>query len=493
MFNGIVGTPCCLVAAIAHGTGRNYHGFSLVRKVRARPAGEFIAVRRRVNQHDVAILNGIAFGVGSSRFTPDEVVADGVDGGLPIGGQGDIPHRACGDENAAVLGHIQRINARDVPAQEGVARAGGDVNGKAVALDVVGERVGRIVLAAVQLVGNGVLHGLPAGVQRHRVLDNVRIEGNAVGFTAILRAEPAQEFVVVPLGIFGNSLDRQANMLQSHGVGLLLHAVVQLVGENGVLLPTGIEGHAAGEHIFRGIHRLAGEIGGEIPAEEIVANVVGQNDLQSGVAQLLGCVGEPSELIFVTGEDRFGIDDLYRFAVDLLIVPFGNVARLSLGAAKVHSYIRAPVGIQNDVVLQLLCEVVDLALTFGIVIPTRKGQTTDIGIGRPRDGGILFHFCNIIDIQITIIIQEECLIVAHALQNDLDIVRWHGEGDRVVFRGVRQPRRLGSEGQPLVAFLQAGEEGDCIACDDGRHLRRIMGGNSPIINTILVGDRQLMG
>ena len=111
MFNGIVGTPGCLVAAIAHGTGRNYHSFGLVRKVRARPAGEFIAVRSGVNQHDVAILNGIAFGVGSSRFTANEVVADGVDGGLPIGGQGDIPHRACGDENAAVLGHIQRINA----------------------------------------------------------------------------------------------------------------------------------------------------------------------------------------------------------------------------------------------------------------------------------------------------------------------------------------------------------------------------------------------
>ena len=125
---------------------------------------------------------------------------------------------------------IQRINTCHIPACEVIARAGGGIKSQVVVFDVVEFGVTGGILAAVHHVGDGVFHRLPACIQRHGALGNVRIEDNVVGLVAVRRAEPAQEFIVLALGIFGNMLYRQTNIFKGHFVGILLLAVVQLVG-----------------------------------------------------------------------------------------------------------------------------------------------------------------------------------------------------------------------------------------------------------------------
>ena len=490
--DGIGGKPGGGVLALAHGTRGDRHRHGLSVKPRARPAGEFIAVRRGVEEHDLLAFDGVFFRVGPGGFTADEIVADVVDNRLPLGLQGDFAHRAGGDVDAAIGVAVQRINARDIKAAEVIARAGGGEKGQSIALDVVGGGVAGGIFAAAQLVGDGVIHRLPERVQRHGALDNIRIERNAVDFTAVRRTEPAEEFVVLPLGILGNFFKRQANMFQGHGVGLFLLAVVQLVGQNGDLLPAGVEGHTPCQLVFRRLHRLRiREVGCEIPAQEIVAVVVGQNDFQRGVAQLPGGVGEFGEIALIAGEHKFGIDNLYLLAVDLLIPAAGNIARRALRAAEVHGDIHPPVGIQGDIAGHLPGEVEGGALAGGIVVPARKGQSLDIGIGGPGDGFILLHSDVAVGAKVAVVIQEVRLIVVHALQGDRYIVGRHGEGDGVAIGGVLQPLRLGGEAQTIIAGQQLGGEGDLFAGRHGGQIGKFVAHDLPGVNALPVvhGDR----
>ena len=400
----------------------------------------------------------------------NEFIADGIDDALPVGGQGDVAGVTRGDADHAV----DDLNARRRPAEEGIALAGGIANDDLAALNAVEVGVGRIVLAAVQLVGDDVIHGLPSRIQRHAALDNIRIEVDVAGRAGVLRAEPAEELIVLALRRFGDVLHRHAHVFHGHGIGLFLLAVVQLVGQNGNLIPAGIEGHAAGEDVARRIHGIAREVGGEIPAGEIVSVIVGQLVIQRGIAQLMHGVGVAGVFGLVAGEDR--------------AVAVGH--RLALRTAEIHGDIHAPVGIQGDIVVDLLREVIGLALAGLVVVPARKGQAADVGIGRLLDGFALLHIDALVHVQLAIVVHEVHLIAAHAMEGDLHVVERHGEAKLVAVGGVVQSLGLGGEAHADIALLQLDGESDLVAGHDGGHILGIVAQDLPIVDAIRHFDGQ---
>ena len=472
IIDGNFGSPVGLVGAVAGGAGRNHNVQGRLRQTRAGPAKECMAVRNGVAQHDVRALDGIFFRRGLNQLAATKFAADGVDGGFPGGSQGYSAGGASGDAGNA----IGDLGARRRPAKERISLAGGFAKDNLAALNVVEVGIGRVVLAAVQLVGDDEVHRLPSRVQRHAALGKIRIDVDIAIHADFLRAEPAEELVVLALRRFGDICQRHTHVFHGHMVGCILLAIVQLIGQNGDPLPAGIEGHAPGKHVFRGIHRLAREVRGEIPAEEIIAVIVGQNVFQSGFAQLVRGVGVTGIFTLVAGEDQ--------------AVVVG--CRLSLRAAEIHGNVHTPVGIQGDIVGNLLREVERFALAGGVVVPARKGQAFDGRIGRLHDGTALQHICAVIGAQLYIVVHEVRLVAAHAAEGNFDIVERHGEGDGVVVHGVLQARRLRGQAQALVALLQFGREGDRVASHDGVHLGRIMRLNTPAIDAFFAGDRELM-
>ena len=488
------GQPGGRVFAVAVGSRGDGHGKGLALQPRARPAGEFIAVGGGVAQHNVRVLDGVAGRVGFGGFAADERVADGVHGGRPLGGQGDFTHGARGDVHVAVAVRLQRVDAGDVPAREVIARAGGIVQQEPVALNAMRRGVAGSVLAAAQLVVDGVRHGRPARVQGHGALDNVGfIQLHTVGLAALGGAVPAGEVVMLALRILRDNLQRHARVFQVDGVGIHFLAVVRLIGQDGDAAPACVEGHAAGQHIRRGIHRLAGEVGRGVPAQELVAVIVGHGVFQRGVAHPVRGVGVAGVLGLVAGEDGGGLCDGHDIAVDFLRATAGHILRLTLRAHEVHGDVHAPVGVEGDVAVHLPGEVEGLALAGGVVIPAGEGHPLDVGIVRLTDRLALVHIVNAVGAQGAVVVQEVHLVAAHALQGDLHIAVGHGKADPVAVDGVLQAPGLGGDGHVPVAVLHLRVKGDGIAGGDGGHLRHLMGGNGPGVNALAVGNGELVG
>ena len=275
---------------------------------------------------------------------------------------------------------------------------------------------------------------------------------------------------MLPLGILRNMLYRHAHMLHGHVVGIFLLAIVQLIGQHSNLLPAGVERHAAGELIFRRVHRIAGEVGGEIPAHEIKAIVFGQPVFQRGIAKLMGGIGKAPVFLVVAGEDGLG-NTVF------------DVPRLPLRAAKVHSDIHTPVGIQRDIAGHLPGKVVGFPLAGGIIVPAREGQALNIGIGGLLNGAALHHIEALVSAKLFVVIQEVRLVGAYATEGDLNIIGRHGERNRASVRGVFQSRGLGSQAKALIAIFQLGREGDSGAGCDGSQLGSIVAHAAPGIDT----------
>ena len=225
-------------------------------------------------------------------------------------------------------------------------------------------------------------------------------------------------------------------MLQRHRIRFTLIAIVQLISQNSDPLPAGIEGHTAGEHIFCRIYRTAGEVRGEIPAHEVIAVIVRQNVFQRGLSYLMGSISVTFVFRFIAGENLGGIDNFHFFTVNFLRPSSGDVGRPSLRSAKIYRDIHSPIGVQGDITVDLLREVIRLALTGCVVIPACKGQTFDIRIRRPRDGAAFLRIRTAVGTKVAVVILEIRLIAAHTMENNLYIMRRHGEGDFVSIRGV---------------------------------------------------------
>ena len=157
-FRGIGGEPGGCVFTISCGTLGDRHVDGLAVQSRARPAGELIAVRRGVTQYNIIALNGVTCGIGFRCFTADEVVVNLIFNNVPYRSQGDFAGNASGYVNTAVLIPFQRLNARHLPAAEVIALTGGRIQGKSAALNVMGDRVFRMVCAIfAQHIGDGII------------------------------------------------------------------------------------------------------------------------------------------------------------------------------------------------------------------------------------------------------------------------------------------------------------------------------------------------
>ena len=233
-------------------------------------------------------------------------------------------------------------------------------------------------------------------------------------------------------------LQRHTHVFHSHVIGHFLLAVVQLVSQNSDLLPAGIKGHAAGEHVAGRIHGLAREIRGGIPPGEIIAVIAGQSVFQSSLAHPVGGVGVTGIFGLIAGEDRFRIDDLHGFTFDYRIPVTGDIGCTASRTAKVHSDIHPPVGVQGDIAADFLRKVKGFALTVCIVIPACKGQAADIRIGRLQDGAAFLCIHTLVGAKLTVVVQEIHLVAAHAMKDNLYIVGRHGKCNLIFVKGILQ-------------------------------------------------------
>ena len=473
VIGGGVGAPDGLVAAVADGTGGDHQVGGGLGQLRARPAEEGVARAGGIAQRDGVAVHGVRGRDGLRHGALSGVDAEGIGDDLPVRGQGDVTGVARGDADCAVHG----VDALRRPAEEAIAPAGGLGDGDGVALDGVGCGIGRGVLAAVQLIADGVRQRLPACVQRRAVRGDELIQPDVALRGGAGRAEPAEELIVLALRILGDVLQGRTHVLQVYVVGHILHAVVQLIGDHGDLAPAGVEGHAAGQHVLRRIHALAGEVRIQIPAGEHVASVARQLVVQRGLTQLMGGVGIAGVLALIAREDQAVVIGLRR----------------ALRAAQVHGDVDAPVGVQHHVAGQQLREVEGRAGAGGVVIPAREGQAVHSGIGGRRNGHVLVHVDVLVHAQIVVVIQEAGLIAVHAVERDRHVVGGHGECDRIAVGHIGQALGLGGEAHALVALRQLRDEHHLFAGLDGVQLRRVMGLNLPALDALAGVHGELLG
>ena len=462
------------VAAIADGTGGNRDGFRRLGQIRARPARKVIARAGGIRQGDGVALDGVGSGIFHGHAAAAQRVADGVINRRPCGLQGSIARRAGrqpGVERVVELHGILRF-----PAAEGIALAGGSGKVDPVILDRVSLGVGGVVGAAVQLVGNGILDGLPACVQRHAAFHQVGGQVDAVSLQAGGRAVPAGEVVA---GAHGGRGRIRAHQLADVFIRLVvpgLRAIVHHEGQSGPLIPPGVEGYAAGQHIAGELlQHFAGEVGRGIPAAEVVALGRGDHHIHHGFVHPAGGEGVPLHFIGVVGEE---VGAPIR----------GIVGCNGLLPAEVHSDVHVPVSEDGRVLADRLAEVEGIARAIRIVIPARKGQTADRGILRLDKAAVLCRFHHAVEAQVVIVVQAVHLVVRHAVHLDGNIVVRHHEGNGIILevRDVAQALRVGGEAQVVVAIQQLGSEDDHVAGLDGIHVRGVGGQQRPVTQGVLV-------
>ena len=479
---GLDGLPVGGVVAVADGAGGNHEIHNRIGQARAGPAEEQVACAGGIANRDVRVLDGVGGGNGLRQRAAARVDLEGEGQQLPVGGQSDVALVAHGDGDLAVDG----FNSRGRPAEEPVALAGGVADHDHAAVIVVGGGVGGIVRAATQLVGDGVLLGPPARVEGHAVLRDKAREVDALVRLGRRRAVPAGEDVVLALRIRGNVGELLARVFQIHVVGLrVFFAIVDFVGYDGDLPPAGVEGHAAGEHVFLRLHGLAGAVRVGIPADEFVARIVGQGIFQRVLAQHLGGVGVAVIAGIVAGEDQFGVGQLQGlvypvFDFDVHIPAAGDVGRLTLRVAEVNGDLHLPGRVQGSVLGDRLGEIEGFARAVGVVVPAREDQTVNKGRGRLVDGGVPLHIDAGEEIVSVAVVHEVHLVALRAVEGQLEIAVRHGEGELARLGGngriaVLHPCGVGDGAHARIALRQINGDGDLVAGGDRAHLAEVVG------------------
>ena len=138
------GAPIGRVAAAADGAGGNHHIPGGFRQIGAGPAQERIAFAGGIVQRDFRTFHGVRAGILPVYVTAAQHIADGVGVDLPCRSQGHVTGGACGDTVNIAGDSVSRRR----PAQEAIAPAGGFAKDDLAAFNIVGSRVGRIVLTA---------------------------------------------------------------------------------------------------------------------------------------------------------------------------------------------------------------------------------------------------------------------------------------------------------------------------------------------------------
>ena len=439
---GILRLPLSGVDAVARASGRNGQINRRFSHTFANPADEDIAVVVRLgrSQRDVAAFDGVGRRVLGGGFAVSDVIGDGVDHGLPVRRQGQIAGASVRNDH---LGRPFAAFARR-PSDEFIARAGGTGQLDVRALHRVGRGIGGIVLAAAQIVADGVFHRLPAGVQlrvglqpiRSRIEGRVRRAGGA--------RVPAREAVVLTRGVLGHIHQRIALQLRSRIIALGNAVVIDVVVDVDDLRPQRVELQAPLQRQRIEIHRFAGEIGGSIPAHKRVSRMVGQHDFghlpihtqraerEAGVHVLLG-VSLKDGLRFELGQPE---------------------QRASARAAEVHRHIHRPVGVHRDGLRRSGLELVGHGA--GLVrVPAAEGQALDRRIARTPNGFVLRNFFGLVNVEAGDVVQPLHRVQLRGRQHQRHIHRRHDERQMVVRHAVGNRRERFKDGQDVAVRLVA--------------------------------------
>ena len=475
---GILRLPLSGVDAVARASGRNGQIDRGFRHAFANPADEDIAVVARLgrNQRDVAAFDGVGRRVLGGSLAVADVVGDGVDHRLPVRRQGQIAGGSVRND------HLRRPFAvfAHRPSGEFIARAGGRGQLDVRALHRVGRGIGGIVLAAGQLVMDGVFHGHPAGIQlcvglqsiRSRIEGRVRRAGGA--------RVPSREAVVLARGILGHVHQRIALQLRSRVVALGNAVVIDIIVDVDDLHPQRVELQARLKRQRLKIHRFAGEIGRGIPAHKRVSRIVGQHDFghlpvqtqraerKAGVHVLLGV----------------SLKDGLRFELGQLI------ERASARPAEIHRHVHRPVGVDRDVLHWRGLELVGHGA--GLVrIPAAEGQALDRRIARALNRLVLRNLLGFVNVKAGDIVHPLHRVQLRGRQHQRHIHRRHDEGQMVVRQAVGNRRGHFKDGQDIAVRLVAYDvQLDPRAGRNAAQIQVLGRGRLESLDTLAKNDRQ---
>ena len=408
-----------------------------------------------------------------------DVIGDGVDHGLPVRRQGQIAGASVRNDH---LGRPFAVFARR-PSDEFIARAGGTGQLDVRALHRVGRGIGGIVLAAAQIVADGVFHRLPAGVQlrvglqpiRSRIEGRVRRAGGA--------RVPAGEAVVLTRGVLGHIHQRIALQLRSRIIALGNAVVIDAVVDVDDLRPQRVELQAPLQRQRIEIHRFAGEIGGSIPAHKRVSRMVGQHDFGHLPVQTQRAEREAGVHVLL----RVSLKDGLRFELGQ------PEQRASARAAEVHRHIHRPVGVHRDGLRRSGLELVGHGA--GLVrVPAAEGQALDRRIARTPNGFVLRNFFSLVNVEAGDIVQPLHRVQPRCRQHQRHIHRRHDERQMVVRQAVGNRRERFKDGQDVAVRLVADDvQLNPRAGRNAAQIQPLGSGRLEALDALAGHDRQRVG
>ena len=471
---GVCGGPGGGVGSVAHGAGGDGHFLGGFVQIGAHPAQEFVFLTRGRFQGDGGAFDIVAFGV----IQPGVIgllIGDGIVDGCPVGCVGQIA-AAPGLHQDLLLDTIQS-GAR--PAGKGITVPGGGRQGEAV-FRCIGGGVFVVVGAAAQVIGDGVVHGLPAGVEGGVRPQHIGCHIKGGGGSGV--AVPAGEGVVLEGGVRfrrdGHGVAVIAHGGQKHGAGAV--GIVGHIGQVENPGPLGVDGQAAGEGEGFQVDLLGleGRVG--IPIHELIAFVVRGHNVQKLLAHPQRGVGKEVVLLVVSSGN--GVD-----------AGFVLILGQTLHRAEDHGDVAGPVGVEGQVLQGLFPEDEGLAGAVVGFIPAPEGHGLDGRVLRLDKGLLLGDGFRPVGAQLPVVILVGDGVLPVGPHRHVHICRRHDEADGVLrfVHGEFNGFVLAFHRQVAVALFQGGLHHHLAAEGQTAVFIRYQVGQNQVGDALPGGDGQL--
>ena len=408
-----------------------------------------------------------------------DVVGDGVNHRLPVCRQGQIAGASVLNDH---LGRPFAVFAQR-PSGEFIARAGRRGQLDVRALDRIGRGVGGIVLAAAQIIGDGVFHGLPAGVQpsivRQSVGSGIKGRARRAGGARV----PAVEAVVLARGGLGHIHQRVALQLRAGIIALGSAVVILAIDDVDDLRPQRVELQARLKRQRLEIHRFAGEIGRGIPAHERVSRIVGQHDFGHLLVQTQRAEREAGVHVLL------GV-----FLKDGLRLVFGHaIERASRRPAEVDRHVHRPAGVDRHILRRAGFEFIGHG-AGRVRIPAAEGQALDRRIARALNRLVLCHLFGLVNVETGSVVHPLHRVQLRGRQHQRHGHGRHDKRQAVLRQGVADIRLRFKRGNDIAVRLVADDvQLNARAGSNGTQIQAFGRGRLESLDALAENDRQRIG